>query len=97
MDTLKPTSKQEPIGNLNKMINDYNNQNPKQPTLNLEMVLNTPTDSKLKIDLFGLPVLPNGDQKIITTTELKLNPTFKIILQRNPISNQTLPGVKINF
>lgn len=97
MDTLKPTSKQEPIGNLNKMINDYNNQNPKQPTLNLETVLNTPTDSKLKIDLFGLPVPPNGTQKIITTAELKLNPTFKITLQRNPISNQTLPGVKINF
>ena len=97
MGTLKPTSKQEPIGNLNRMINDYNNQNPKQPSLNLETVLNTTTDSKLKIDLFGLPVLPNGDQKIITTAELKLNPTFKITLQRNPISNQTLPGVKINF
>ena len=60
-------------------------------------MLNTPTDSKFKIDLLGITALPDGKQKVIKTAELKLNDKFTITLQQNPLSGQSLPGMKINF
>jgi hypothetical protein len=97
MDTLTPSSKELTKDDINLMINRYNLQNPKQPKLNLDKVLNTPTDSKFKIDLLGITALPDGKQKVIKTAELKLNDKFIITIQRNPLSGQTLPGMKINF
>lgn len=97
MDTLTPSTKELTKDDINLMIHRYNLQNPNQPKLNLDKVLNTPTDSKIKIDLLGITALPDGKQKVIKTAELKLNDKFRITLQRNPLSGQTLPGMKINF
>jgi hypothetical protein len=97
MDTLTPSSKELTKDDIVLMIHRYNLQNPKQPKLNLDKVLNTPTDSKFKIDLIGITALPNGEQKVIKTGELKLNDKFIITLQQNPLSGKTLPGMKINF
>ena len=97
MDTLTPSTKELTKDDIVLMIHRYNLQNPKQPKLNLDKVLNTPTDSKFKIDLIGITALPNGEQKVIKTAELKLNDKFIITLQQNPLSGKTLPGMKINF
>jgi hypothetical protein len=97
MDTLTPSTKELTKDDIVLMIHRYNLQNPKQPKLNLDKVLNTPTDSKFKIDLIGITALPDGKQKVIKTAELKLNDKFIITLQQNPLSGKTLPGMKINF
>jgi len=97
MDTLTPSTKELTKDDINLMIHRYNLQNPNKPKLNLDKVLNTPTDSKIKIDLLGITALPDGKQKVIKTAELKLSDKFIITLQRNPLSGKTLPGMKINF
>lgn len=97
MDSLKPMNNPQPISRLITLLNNFNSSNIGQPKLNLKSILNNSGNSKLKINLIGLPSFPDGSQKVISIADITLNDNITFTIEKNPFSGKTLPGVKIKF